>query len=151
MKAVLFAALAGLFWGVGEVATKSVLHTHRVGPLTAIALRSTIALPVIWAAWLWMSRVMRSATEPAGFLSAGSSVWTKLILGSGLSAGALGMICFYTALSYGEVSRVKPIAFSLAPALAVILGWALLGEPLTARKVGAVALILAGVVLLSSR
>ena len=36
MKAVLFALAAGLCWGIGEVCTKSVLHSGKVGPLTAI-------------------------------------------------------------------------------------------------------------------
>jgi Integral membrane protein DUF6. len=59
------------------------------------------------------------------------------------------MICFYAALNFGEVSRIKPIAFALAPATAVLIGWLALGEPMTARKAAAVALILTGVVMLS--
>ena len=74
----------------------------------------------------------------------------KLILGSGLTAGALGMICFYAALNLGEVSRIKPIAFSVAPATAVILGWLVLREPMNWQKGLAVILILAGVVLLTN-
>ncbi|HYE01944.1 MAG TPA: EamA family transporter, partial [Phycisphaerales bacterium] len=49
----------------------------------------------------------------------------------------------------GELSRVKPIAFALAPALAVLLGWLVLGESLTVRKGVAVVLIVAGVLLLA--
>jgi uncharacterized membrane protein len=49
MKAVLIAAAAGLCWGVGELFTKMVLHTGKIGPLTAIAVRSTVALPILWA------------------------------------------------------------------------------------------------------
>src|SRR5688500_7234521 len=51
MKAAMLAVMAGLCWGVGEFFTKQVLHTHRVGPVTAIAVRSTVALPVLWAAY----------------------------------------------------------------------------------------------------
>ena len=36
MKAILLAVGAGACWGVGEIFTKSVLHTGRVGPLTAL-------------------------------------------------------------------------------------------------------------------
>ena len=46
MKAMTLAILAGCCWGVGELCTKSVLHTGKIGPLTAIAFRSAIALPV---------------------------------------------------------------------------------------------------------
>ena len=58
------------------------------------------------------------------------------------------MIAFYISISLGEVSRMKPIAFSVAPASAVLLGALFLGESLTPRKLFAVALILVGVVLL---
>ena len=72
-------------------------------------------------------------------------------IGSGLVAGAGGMICFYGALSLGDISQVKPVAFTVAPALATVLGWLLLGEAMTLRKALAVALILAGVILLTGR
>ena len=36
MKAILLAVSAGLCWGIGEVATKSVLHAGRVGPLVPV-------------------------------------------------------------------------------------------------------------------
>ena len=52
MKGVWIAVAAGLCWGVGEVFTKSVLHSGRIGPVTALAVRSTVALPVIWLACL---------------------------------------------------------------------------------------------------
>ena len=60
------------------------------------------------------------------------------------------MIFFYVALSLGEVSVVKPIAFSIAPAVGVLLGWLVLGESMDARKALAVGLIVAGVVILTT-
>ena len=87
--------------------------------------------------------------EPQTWTKADPGTLWKLVLGSGLLAGAGGMVCFYAALNFGEVSRVKPIAFALAPATAVLIGWLLLGEPISARKATAVALILTGVVMLS--
>ncbi len=147
MKAILFAIAAGLCWGVGELFTKSVLHTGRVGPLTAIAIRSTVALPVIWLAYLLAMHVWK--VEPRGWTSASAGTLLKLVLGSGLVAGALGMIFFYAALHLGEISRIKPIAFTVAPAVAVVLGIALLGEEFTIRKALAVLLVLGGVVLMT--
>jgi len=150
MKAILLAVAAGLCWGVGEVATRSVLHSKQVGPLAAIAVRSTVALPVIWLAYWVAVSVLRSPAEPAGWATrAEAATWAKLVLGSGLVAGAAAMICFYAALSLGEISRIKPIAFALAPATAVLLGWLVLGEEMSARKGLAVGLIIAGVVLLT--
>jgi transporter family protein len=148
MNAILLAVAAGLCWGVGELFTKSALHTRQIGPLAAIAMRSTVALPLLWLAYLVATRGMNA--ERSGWLhvAASSTLW-KIVLGSGVVAGALGMICFYSALNLSEVSRVKPIAFSVAPATAVILGWLVLREPMTLTKAAGVLLILAGVVLLT--
>ena len=148
MNAILLAVLAGLCWGVGELFTKSVLHTGKIGPLTAIAVRSTVALPVLWMAYALVMNYAR--VEPREWIKTDSVLLLKLVLGSGLVAGAAGMICFYAALNLGEVSRVKPIAFSVAPAIAVILGWLVLGEQMTLQKALAVLLIIAGVVLLTA-
>jgi uncharacterized membrane protein len=150
MKHVVFAVLAGVLWGVGEVCTRSALHSGRVGPISAITVRSLVAIPVVLAVFFLMTRgVAGLKAEPA--LQAINGVnWLKIVLGSGLVAGGLAMVCFYIALSLGEVSVVKPIAFSIAPAVGVVLGWLVLGEELSARKVLAVALIVAGVVILTT-
>ena len=148
MNAVLLAIGAGLCWGVGELFTKSVLHTGRVGPITAICVRSTVALPLLWLAYLVF--VQWKGIEPRDWTAAGTPTLLKLTLGSGLVAGALAMLFFYAALNLGEVSRIKPIAFALAPALAVVLGWLVLHEPMSVRKGIAITFIVVGVVLLSS-
>lgn len=147
MKAVFIATLAGVCWGIGEVFTKSVLQTGKVGPVTAIAVRSAIALPFLWLAYWWFTHHL--VREPRDWVHADSGTWIKLILGSGLIAGAGGMVCFYTALNLGEISRIKPVAFAVAPATGVILGWLVLGESMTVQKAAAIVLILAGVVLLT--
>ena len=147
MKASLLAVLAGLFWGVGEFFTRQVLHTHRVGPITAIAVRSTVALPVLWGAYLLF--VQAGGAEPRDWSQAGAGTLLKLVLGSGLMAGAAGMLCFYGALNLAPVSRVKPIAFTLAPVVGTLLGWGVLHERMSPVKWFAVALIVAGVVLLT--
>lgn len=147
MKVFLLAIGAGLAWGIGEVFTKSVLHSKQVGPLAAISVRTTVELPILWIAWMLASRAWPS--EPRQWWLADTGTLAKLVCGSGLIAGAIGMICFYSALGLGEVSRVKPIAFSIAPATGVILGWLVLGEEMNLRKAAAIGLILAGVVLLT--
>src|SRR5215217_4159167 len=147
MKAAMLAMLAGLCWGVGEFFTKQVLHTHRVGPITAIAVRSTVALPVLWAVYLLV--VQSRGVEPRDWAQAGAGTLLKLALGSGLVAGAAEMLCFYGALNLGAVSKVKPIAFTLAPVVGTLLGWTFLGERMPAVKWVAVGMIVAGVVLLT--
>lgn len=146
---VLFAVLAGLCWGVGEVCARAVLHTGKVGPFMAVAIRSSIALPLIWLAFALAHR-MAPAAAGRGLGTLGTKEWLLLILGSGVIAGAAAMICFYVSISMGEVSRMKPIAFTVAPAAAVILGAVFLGESLTLRKVVALVLVLSGVILLAS-
>lgn len=145
----MLAIAAGLCWGVGEVCARAVLHSGRFGPFSAIAIRSTVALPLIWIAYLVAAKAMRAPREQAAWGEADAKTWGLLIVGSGVIAGAAAMICFYAALSVGEISRVKPIAFALAPATAVVLGWLALGESMSGRKALAVGLILAGVVLLT--
>lgn len=150
MKAMMLAVLAGLCWGVGELCTKMVLHTHKIGPVTAIAWRSTIALPLLWLAWYVV--VQRWGMEPrAGLRALEGGDLLRFVLGSGLTAGGIAMICYYMALNLDDISRVKPVAFTLAPAVAVVLGWWLLKEPMTLRKGIAVAMILGGVVLLTGK
>ena len=148
MLPYVFAVLAGLCWGVGEVFTRAVLHTREVTPLAAIALRSTVALPLLWVAWA-ISRATAAPGAPSLLERASVATQLKLVLGSGLLAGAGGMAFFYLALAGAEVSRVKPIAFGLAPATAVMVGWLVLGEPLSAPKILGLALILIGIVLLT--
>jgi uncharacterized membrane protein len=151
MKAILLAVGAGVCWGVGEVFTRSVLHTGRIGPVTAIAVRTTVALPVLWLAYLLVVHGGWGGPggEPRDWMRAGWPTLAKLILGSGLVAGAAAMIFFYMALNLGEVSRVKPIAFALAPAVGAVLAFAFLGEPVTARKIAGICAVLVGIVLLA--
>jgi uncharacterized membrane protein len=150
MKPILFAVAAGLCWGVGEVCTRSALHAGKVGPIGAITVRSLVAIPLLVLVFVLMTRGVGGLRVEPGLLEADRATWAKLVLGSGLVAGALAMILFYVALSLGEVSVVKPIAFSIAPAVGVVLGWLVLGESMDLRKAAAVGLIVAGVVLLTT-
>src|SRR5690606_37320893 len=86
MKSVLLAVAAGLCWGVGEAFTRSVLHTGRIGPVTAIAVRTSVALPALWIAYLIV--VQWQGAEPRDWMRAGWPTLLKLVLGSGLVAGA---------------------------------------------------------------
>ena len=154
MQAIIFAVMAGLCWGIGEVCAKAVLHTHKVGPFFAVALRTTLALPIIWCAYL-IARKLAPQTAGKGLSLTGEDAltakqWVLLLGGSGFVAGALAMIAFYISISLGEVSKMKPIAFTIAPAAAVILGAAFLGEALTLRKVLGVSIVLIGVLVLAT-
>lgn len=154
MQAMLFAVVAGLCWGVGEVCARAVLHTHKVGPFFAIALRTTLALPIIWIAYLIARKLAPTGAGKGLSMHAEDALtlkeWALLLGGSGVVAGAFAMIAFYISISMGEVSKMKPIAFTIAPATAVILGSVFLGEALTPRKVVGVVIVLAGVLVIAS-
>jgi drug/metabolite transporter (DMT)-like permease len=147
MKAILFAVLAGVCWGLGELATKSVLQSGRVGPMAVLLVRMAVALPLAAGAYLVAAALLKS--EPAGWWRVESGVMAKLLLGSGVLAGFGGVFFFYLGLSYGPISTVKPIAFTVGPALAVVLAWALLGESMTLAKAAGVVMVLGGVVLIA--
>ncbi len=147
MKAVVFAVLAGVCWGVGELFTKSVLHSGKVGPMTVLMARALVSLPPALIGYAVAYSVIKS--EPEGWWRAGTPLMLKLTLGSALLAGFAGVFFFYLGLSGGQISVVKPIAFTLGPAVAVLLAWLVLGEPLSAMKIIGVALVLIGVALVA--
>lgn len=161
MYAVLCAVLAGLCWGVGEIYTKSAINTREIGPMGTVLVRAAVTLPLALLAFMVAHAVLKTeaqswwrvggveGTEGAGGMS--RATWAKLIVGSGLLAGFGGVFFFYLGLALpgGDISKLRPIAFGLAPATAVLLGWWILGEPMTVRKGIAVVLIVGGIVLLT--
>lgn len=150
MRAIVFAVLAGLCWGVGEIFTKGALNTAKIGPLTALLVRTIVTLPLAFFAYLVASNVWKS--EPIGWWRELSpSVWAQLILGSGVLAGFAGVFFFYLGLGSpgGDISKIRPIAFALAPATAVLLGWAVLHEGMSVRKGVACVLIVIGIFMLA--
>lgn len=148
--AIVCAILAGLCWGVGEIFTKSAINTREIGPLGTVLLRAAITLPLALAGFLVAYKVMQTETQPF-WQHMSALTWVKVLLGSGLLAGFGGVFFFYYGLSLpgGEISVLRPIAFALAPATAVLLGWWFLGEGMTMRKGIAVVLIVAGILLLA--
>lgn len=152
---IVCAVLAGLCWGVGEIFTKSAINTREIGPLGTVLLRAAVTLPLAVVGFLVAYKVMQSETQTwwrspaAGGMSA--MTWVKIVVGSGVLAGFGGVFFFYYGLSLpgGDISVLRPIAFALAPATAVLLGWWVLGEEMTIRKGIAVVLIVGGIVMLA--
>ena len=150
MFAILCAILAGLCWGVGEIFTKGAINTKEIGPMGAVFFRAGVTLPLALAAYLVAHSVVKSEPQ-VWWRDMSGSTWAKLIFGSGVLAGFAGVFFFYLGLAQpgGDISLLRPIAFALAPATAVILGWLILKEELTPRKIAAVVLIVCGIVLLT--
>lgn len=159
MQAILYAILAGLCWGIGEIFTKAVINSGQAGPLAVVMVRALVTVPPAVLAYILAAHILKtelastpgSPTTTPWWRAMDRIVWLKLILGSGLLAGFAGVFFFYLGLASpgGDISRIRPIAFSLAPASAVLLGWLMLGEAMTLRKAIAVVLILIGIIMLS--
>lgn len=147
-KAIIFALLAGLCWGVGEIGTKAALNSKQVGPMGATLVRALVTVLPVIIAYVLATGVWKTESA-AWYQSASPKTWLYLIVGSGLLAGFGGVFFFYTGLRHGDISVLRPIAFGVAPATAVLLGWWVLGEEMTIRKGLAVVLIVSGIVLLA--
>lgn len=150
MNAILCAIAAGLCWGIGEIFTKGAINTKEVGPMGAVLLRAAVTLPLALLAFVVAHAVTKSEPQ-AWWRTMSTGTWLKVVLGSGVLAGFAGVFFFYLGLGQpgGDISILRPIAFALAPATAVLLGWIILGEPMTVRKSISVVLIVVGIILLA--
>lgn len=148
MYAIILAVMAGLFWAAGELLTKMALSTGQIGPIAAVAVRCVVEVPVIGLVYLIL--VSRYETEPTQWWFADKGVLLKVVIGSGVLAGAGGLTCFYLSLKFGEITTVKPIAFTVAPATAVLLAVIFLGERPSMQKWAGVACVLIGVILIAT-
>jgi transporter family protein len=79
---------------------------------------------------------------------AGPRALTMMILGGGVVAGAVGMLCFYAAIKGAPLSRVMPIAFT-SPLFGALMGVLLGGEQLTVKTVIGILMSVGGIVLLT--
>ncbi|MBN4666491.1 EamA family transporter [Pandoraea nosoerga] len=86
---------------------------------------------------------MRGEWQRPASLSA--STWLFLVL-SGVATG-LSWLCYFRALQLGPVSGVAPLD-KLSVAMAILIGWIVLGEPLTLKTAIGGALIVGGALVL---
>ena len=136
-QAFLFALLTAVLWGAATILDK--LALARVQPLAGVAVRS-VAISIVAIAAL-AATLRERAWEGVDARS-----WFFIIM-SGMFSGLLGQWTYYKALKYAEASRVVPIVGGY-PLIAFVLAVLLLGESITAQKLGGAALVVAGIVLL---
>ena len=89
-----------------------------------------------------------AAPQMKAVTQAGTRSLLYLILGGGVVAGSLGMLCFYTALKGAPLSRVMPIAFT-SPLFGALLALTLGGEPLTLKTGLGMLMTVGGIILLT--
>lgn len=139
MRPELLALFTAVAWGVGGYFEKKGLHLGHLSPQMGITIRTAVALAILGAV---------SAPQWKTLGQAGSKSLLMMILGGGVLAGAIGMLCFYAAIKGAPLSRVMPIAFT-SPLFGALMGILAGGEPLTLKAALGILLTVGGIVLLT--
>lgn len=139
MKPQVFALLTAIAWGVGGYFEKKGLHLGNLSPEMGITIRTVVALVI-----LGVVSFPQWKTVP----QAGSKALLYMIIGGGVVAGALGMLCFYKAIKGAPLTQVMPIAFT-SPLFGALMGIIFGGEPLTVKTAVGLLLTLSGIVVLT--
>lgn len=140
MKPQLFALLTAICWGVGGYFEKKGLHLGNLSPTMGITIRTLVAVIILGAA---------SSPQWKTVSQAGSKALLYMVIGGGIVAGAVGMLCFYTAIKGAPLTKVMPIAFT-SPLFGALMGLIFGGEPLTVKTAVGMAMTVVGIVLLTA-
>jgi transporter family protein len=140
MKPEILALMTAAAWGIGGYFEKKGLHLGQLSPQVGITIRTGVALLIL---------AIVSYPQWRTIPQAGSKALLMMVLGGGVLAGAVGMLCFYAALKGAPLGKVMPIAFTsplFGAAMALLIG----GEPLTPKAVIGMLLTVAGIVVLTA-
>ena len=139
MKPQIFALLTAMAWGIGGYFEKKGLHLGNLSPQVGITIRTLTALLILGAV---------SFPQWKAIPQAGSKALLYMVIGGGVVAGAVGMLCFYTAITVAPLTRVMPIAFT-SPLFGALMGVIFSGEPVTLKLVLGTLLTVGGIIVLS--
>ncbi|NOZ23345.1 MAG: EamA family transporter [Planctomycetes bacterium] len=139
MKPQLLALATAMLWGIGGYFEKQGLHRGHLSPQMGITIRTFVALVILSAI---------SIPHWKTVAQAGARPLLYMVIGGGIVAGSVGMLCFYAALKGAPLNRVLPIAFT-APLFGAVMGCLFGGESLGARGVLGMAMTIGGIVLLT--
>jgi len=139
MNAQILALITAMAWGIGGYFEKKGLHLGGLSPQVGITIRTAIALVV-----LGIVSFPQWKTIP----TAGVKAMTMMVIGGGIVAGAIGMLCYYAAIKGAPLNRVMPIAFT-SPFFGVVMGIIFGGEPLTWKTIIGAILTIAGIITLT--
>jgi transporter family protein len=79
---------------------------------------------------------------------AGPKALLMMIIGGGIVAGSIGMLCYYAAIKGAPLSKVMPIAFT-SPLFGALMGIIFGAEPLTWKTAIGTLMTIAGIVVLT--
>ncbi len=139
MKPQLFALLTAIAWGVGGYFEKKGLHMGNLSPQVGITIRTAVALVILGIV---------SYPEWKQIPTAGSKALIYMVIGGGIVAGSVGMLCYYLAIKGAPLGKVMPIAFT-SPLFGVLMGLWLGGEPITLKTMLGMVLTVAGIIILT--
>jgi len=121
----LLALLTAAAWGIGGYFEKKGLHLGHLSPQMGITIRTMVGLVALSVV---------SCPQWKSVLQAGLKALLMMIIGGGIVAGSVGMLCFYAALKGAPLTQVMPIAFT-SPLFGALIG-ILLGGEILAWKTG---------------
>jgi len=139
MNPQLLALLTAAAWGVGGYFEKKGLHLGGLSPQMGITIRTAVALVILGVI---------SFPQWKSLTQAGPKALLMMVLGGGVVAGAIGMLCYYAALKGAPLTKVMPIAFT-SPLFGVLAGILLGGETLTWKIGLGTLLTIGGIVVLT--
>ncbi|MCA0446327.1 MAG: EamA family transporter [Bacteroidetes bacterium] len=139
MKPILFAILTSMAWGIGGYFEKKGLHMGNLSPQLGITIRTAVALLILGAV---------SYPDWKLIGNAGPKALLYMVVGGGIVAGSVGMLCFYMAIKGAPLSTVMPIAFT-SPFFGALMGIVYGGEPLEVKTIVGMLLTISGIVVLT--
>jgi transporter family protein len=139
MKPQLFALLTAIAWGVGGYFEKKGLHMGNLSPQVGITIRTAVALVILGVV---------SFPEWKQIPAAGSKALLYMVIGGGIVAGSVGMLCYYMAIKGAPLGKVMPIAFT-SPLFGALMGLWLGGETFSLKTGLGMALTVAGIIILT--
>lgn len=138
---ILFAVLAGAFWGIGGYFEKAGLKAMGMPPITGITLRTLVALITLGIISLPSWKLIQNPSN--------LSAWLMIIIGGGIIAGSLGMWSFYSALAKSENLGVTlAIAFAMSPIAGTLVGIIKGTQEINLKIAVGILLIIFGIVLI---
>jgi len=139
MKAQIFALITAIAWGVGGYFEKKGLHLGNLSPQMGITIRTFVALIILGIV---------SYPQWKTITQAGSKALLYMIVGGGVIAGALGMLCFYMAIKGASLGKVMPIAFT-SPLFGALMGMIFGGEAVSIKSVVGTIMTIGGIIILT--
>jgi transporter family protein len=139
MNPQILALITAMAWGIGGYFEKKGLHLGNLSPQVGITIRTAVALIVL---------ALASYPQLKTIPQAGMKSLVMMIIGGGIVAGSVGMLCYYAAIKGAPLTRVMPIAFT-SPLFGALMGVTLGGEPLTLKAGLGMAMTVGGIILIT--